>query len=154
MAEPLNGKIAFVTGASRGIGRAIARKLATAGCDLAVAYYNSHREAEAVCTEIRALGRRACAVQGNVADPASIDDLVDRFRREFDRVDILVSNAASGVLKPLQELTLSHWRWCLETNAFALNLLVQRFLPLMSNGGRVIALSSLGAQRAIPRTAS
>ncbi len=72
------------------------------------------------------------------------------FRRHFDRLDILVSNAASGVLKPTTEMTLKHWRWCMETNALALNLLAQRGLPLMQDGGRIIAMSSLGASRAMP----
>jgi enoyl-[acyl-carrier protein] reductase III len=72
------------------------------------------------------------------------------FRKHFDRLDILVSNAASGVLKPTLELSLKHWRWCLETNALALNLLTQRAVLLMPSGGRIIAISSLGAVRAIP----
>jgi len=72
------------------------------------------------------------------------------FGKRFDRLDILVSNAASGVLKPTVEMTLKHWRWCLETNALALNLLTQRGLPLMVPGTRIVALSSLGAQRAMP----
>lgn len=148
--QPLSGKIALVTGASRGIGRAIARKLAGAGCDVAVGYFNNRREAEAVCEEIRALGRRTQLLRGNVGDPASVSELVDSFRNEFDHLDFLVSNAASGVLKPASELTLKHWRWCLEINALALNLLTQRLTQIMPPGSRVVALSSLGAQRAIP----
>jgi enoyl-[acyl-carrier protein] reductase III len=146
----LAGKIALVTGAARGIGRAVALKLARAGCDVAANYYNSADEAEALCAEIRALGRRACAIQASVGVPDSVDELFAEFRKHFDRIDILVSNAASGVLKPTTEMTLKHWRWCLETNALALNLLTQRALPLMPAGGRVIALSSLGASRAMP----
>ncbi len=61
-----------------------------------------------------------------------------------------MSNAASGVLKPALEMTLKHWRWCLETNALALNLLAQQAVPLMGPGGSIIALSSLGAARAMP----
>src|SRR5213075_1365092 len=66
MAEPLAGKVALVTGAARGIGRATARKLAAAGCDVAVNYYNSADEAASLCEEIRSLGRRACALQASV----------------------------------------------------------------------------------------
>jgi enoyl-[acyl-carrier protein] reductase III len=150
MAGALAGKVALVTGGARGMGRAIASKLAAAGCDVAVNYYNSADEAEALCVELRALGRRAVALQGSVAIPDSVDEIFSGFRAHFDRLDILVSNAASGVLKPTTEMTLKHWRWCLETNALALNLLVQRALPLMSEGGRIIAMSSMGAQRAMP----
>ncbi|MBK9114377.1 MAG: enoyl-[acyl-carrier-protein] reductase FabL [Betaproteobacteria bacterium] len=150
MADALTGKVALVTGAARGIGRAVATKLAAAGCDVAVNYYNSAEAAEALCAEIRAGGRRACAIQGSVGIPDSVDEVFAEFRKHFDRLDIVVSNAASGVLKPTVEMTLKHWRWCLETNALALNLLVQRALPLMPAGGRVIAMSSLGSQRAMP----
>jgi enoyl-[acyl-carrier protein] reductase III len=150
MLGPLAGKIALVTGGSRGIGRAIAHKLAAAGCDVAVNYYNSHDRAEALCAEIGAMGRRACAIQGNVADPESVRELLAEFRRHFDRLDILVSNAATGVLKPALELSLKHWRWCLEANALALTLLAQGAVPLMPAGGRIVAMSSLGAARAIP----
>jgi enoyl-[acyl-carrier protein] reductase III len=150
MAGTLAGKVALVTGGARGIGRAIALKLASADCDVAVNYYNSADEAEALCTELRGMGRRAVALAGSVGIPDSVDEIIAGFRSHFDRLDILVSNAASGVLKPTTEMTLKHWRWCLETNALALNLLVQRALPLMHGGARVIAMSSMGAQRAMP----
>ena len=150
MSAPLAGKVALVTGAARGIGRAIAQKLASAGCDVAVNYYNSAEEAEALCAEIRALGRRAYALQASVGIPDSVDDMFVEFGKHFDHLDILVSNAASGVLKPALEMTLKHWRWCLETNALALNLLAQRSVSLMPAGARIIAMSSLGASRAMP----
>jgi len=150
MPEPLAGKVALVTGASRGIGRAIAHKLAAAGCDVAANYYNSHEETEALCADIRALGRRAVPIKGSVGIPESVDELFEELRRHFDRLDIVVSNAASGVLKPALEMSLKHWRWCLETNALALNLLAQRAVPMMHAGSGIIALSSLGSERAMP----
>ena len=150
MAATLAGKVALVTGAARGIGRATAKKLAAEGCDVAVNYYNSADAAETLCSEIRAVGRRAVAIAGSVGIPDSVDEMFAEFGKHFDRLDILVSNAASGVLKPTIDMTLKHWRWCLETNALALNLLTQRGLPLMGEGARVIAMSSLGAQRAMP----
>jgi enoyl-[acyl-carrier protein] reductase III len=153
MDQTLTGKIAFITGAARGIGRATALKLARAGCDIAAIYYNSHAEAEELCAAVHALGRRALAIQANVAEPESVAEAFTAFRQQFDRVDIVVSNAAIGVLRPTLELTLKHWRRCLETNALALNLLAQQAAPLMTNGGRMIALSSLGASRAIPHYA-
>jgi enoyl-[acyl-carrier protein] reductase III len=150
MSEVLAGSVALVTGAARGIGRAVALKLASAGCDVVANYYNSHDEAEAVCAEVRGMGRRAVAVKASVGLPESVDELFVELKKHFDRVDIVVSNAASGVLRPTMEMTLKHWRWCMETNAFALNLLAQRAVPMMPSGGRIVAMSSLGALRAMP----
>jgi enoyl-[acyl-carrier protein] reductase III len=148
--KTLQGKVALITGASRGIGRAIALKLAKSGCDVAANYYNSHDEAESLCEAVRSMGRRAVAIQANVASPESVDELLEELRREFPRIDILISNAASGVLKPALEMTVKHWRWCMETNALALNLIVQRAIAMMAGDASVIALSSLGSQRAMP----
>ena len=153
MTEPLANRIAFVTGAARGIGRAIALKLAAAGCDVAVVYHTSQEEAEAVCQAISELGRRVLALQADVSEPESVADAFAAFREKFTRLDIVVSNAAIGVLRPALKLTLKHWRRCMETNALALNLLAQEAVPLMGKGGRIIALSSLGASRAIPHYA-
>jgi enoyl-[acyl-carrier protein] reductase III len=150
MSEPLIGKVALVTGAARGIGRAIARRLAAAGCDVAINYYNSHDEAELLAADIRALGRRACVIKASVGIPESVKELFATLGKEFGRIDIVVSNAASGVLKPALEMSLKHWRWCMETNALALNLLAQGAVPMMHEGGRIIAISSLGAARAMP----
>ncbi|HTX20981.1 MAG TPA: SDR family oxidoreductase [Candidatus Aquilonibacter sp.] len=146
----LAGKVAFITGGARGIGRAVALKLAEAGCDVAVVYHNSHEEAAAVCAQIQALGQKSLAVQADVADPESLREAFETFRKEFSRVDIVISNAAIGVLKPAMEMTLKHFRRCLETNALALNSLAQNAVPLMSEGGCLIGLSSLGSVRAIP----
>jgi enoyl-[acyl-carrier protein] reductase III len=150
MPLPLAGKTALVTGAARGIGRAVAHKLASAGCDVVVNYYNSHQEADALAAELRAMGRRALTVKASVGLPDSVDEMFGELKKEFDRIDLVVSNAASGVLKPTMEMTLKHWRWCMETNALALNLLAQHAVPMMTSGGRIIAMSSLGSLRAMP----
>jgi len=147
---PLAGRVALVTGGARGIGRAIVRKLAAAGCDVAVNYYSSHDEAERLCDEIEVTGRRAVPIQASVAEPDSVAELFGAFGRHFPSLDILISNAASGVLKPVESLTLKHWRWCLETNAFALAELTRHAAPLMPPGSRIIAMSSLGAARTLP----
>jgi len=146
----LAGKVALVSGASRGIGRAIALKLACAGCDVAAIYHNAHDQARTLCDEIATMGRQACAIQANVGSPESVSELFSEFSRTFSRLDILVSNAASGVLKPALDMTLKHWRWCLETNALALNLLAQGAVPLMPEDGRIIAMTGLGSRFALP----
>ncbi|MDF1826699.1 MAG: enoyl-[acyl-carrier-protein] reductase FabL [Legionellaceae bacterium] len=149
----LANRVALITGGARGIGRATALKLARAGADIAIVYFNSSDEADLVVKEIEALGRRAVAFQANVADHASVKDLFKAFKTYFDSLDILVSNAASGVLKPALKMSTKHWRWCMETNALALNHLVTEARPLMPQGSSVVALSSLGAARAIPNYA-
>jgi enoyl-[acyl-carrier protein] reductase III len=146
-------KTALITGGARGIGKATALKLADGGCDIAIVYYNSSEEAEELVKIITAKGRKAVAFQANVADHQSIKELFTQFKTHFNHLDILVSNAASGVLKPALKMTTKHWRWCMETNALALNHLVTEGLSLMPRGSRVIALSSLGASRAIPQYA-
>lgn len=153
MTLPFINKVALITGGARGIGRACALKLAHAGCDVAIVYYNSSDEAVALVDEIQALGRRAQAIQANVADQQSVKDLFTQYREQFDTLHFLVSNAASGVLKPASLMSTKHWRWCMETNALALNHLVNEGRAMMPRGGRVIALSSLGAHRAIPNYA-
>ncbi len=146
-------KVALITGGARGIGRATALKFARAGCDVAIVYYNSSDEAERLVADIEALGRRAVAFQANVADQASVKALFDAFSQTFDHLDFLISNAASGVLKSALSMSTKHWRWCMETNALALNHLATAFRAVMPKGSRIVALSSLGASRAIPNYA-
>lgn len=153
MSQVLANKVALITGGARGIGKASALKLAKSGCDIAIVYYNSSDEAAALINEIQSLGRRAIAIQANVADHQSVKGMFAQFREHFDSLDFLVSNAASGVLKPAMNMSTKHWRWCMETNALALNHLVSEGRSMMPWGSRVIALSSLGAHRAIPNYA-
>ena len=143
----------MVTGGARGIGEAICRRLARAGCGVCINYYSSADEAEALSLELEDLGVQSFAFQANVTDQPAVKEMIEAIREKFGKLDILVSNAASGVLRPALEMTKKHWRWCLETNALALNHLVQQARPLMGQGSRVLALSSLGAQRAIPEYA-
>jgi enoyl-[acyl-carrier protein] reductase III len=143
-------KVALVTGGARGIGKATVLKFAQTGADIALIYYNSSDEAKILVEEITSLGRKAVAIQANVADLPSVKEMYTLFREHFNRLDFLISNAASGVLKPTLKMTTKHWRWCMEINALALNHLVTEGLALMRAGSRVIALSSLGARKAIP----
>jgi len=149
----LKGKVALITGGAKGIGKATAMKLANEGCDIAIVYYNSSDKAAETVTELQSLGCKAVAIQANVADHRSIKEMFAALKNHFDKIDIIVSNAASGVLKPALKMSTKHWRWCLETNALALNHLASEGYSLMPRGGRIIALSSLGSIRAIPNYA-
>ena len=97
----LAGKVALVTGGSRGIGAAVARALASAGADVAITYLNSRQAAENVAAEIRAQGVRALSVRADQADPAAASAVVRQVADEFGRLDILVNNAAVAVLGPI-----------------------------------------------------
>ncbi|MBA4697679.1 MAG: enoyl-[acyl-carrier-protein] reductase FabL [Legionella sp.] len=150
---PLQNKVALITGGSRGIGRATALKLASVGCDIAIVYYNGSDEAAQTAIAVEQMGRKAIVIQANVADPQSIREMFKQFQRFSSELHFLISNAASGVLKPALEMSTKHWRWCMETNALALNYLAIHGHPLMPKNTRIIAMSSLGAQKAIPNYA-
>jgi enoyl-[acyl-carrier protein] reductase III len=145
----LQGKIALVTGGSRGIGRAIALRLAGSGADVVVNYVRHRKDAEETAAAVEACGRRCLIVKANVANNNDVAAMMQVISQTFARLDILVSNAASGVLKPALELTERHWNWAMDINARAMLTLVQQALPLMSRGGRILAVSSLGSVRAI-----
>ncbi len=146
----LQGKVALITGGSRGIGRAIALRLAENGVDIVVNYVRHRKNAEATVAAIEEYGVRCLAVKANVAKDADVDRMFDEIRKIYPRLDILVSNAASGVLKPVMELTTRHWDWAMDINARALLSLSQHAVKMMDNGGRIMAVSSLGAVRAVP----
>lgn len=151
----LSGQVALITGGSRGIGRAIAVRLAEAGADVAINYLRQRTAADETVKLIEQTGRRALAIRANVGEPENIPEMIDEIRRTFGRLDILVSNAASGVLKPALELNAHHWHWTMDINAGTLLPLTQHSLPLMlPRGGHIIAVSSLGSVRAIPNYAA
>ncbi len=145
----LDGKVALVTGSSRGIGKAIALKLAAAGVNMVVNYIRHRRDAEETASQIEAQGVRCLVVKANVANDDDVAAAFAQIRSEFGRLDILVSNAASGVLKPAMELDSRHWNWAMDINARALLTLAQNAVPLMGNSGRIMAVSSMGAVRAV-----
>ncbi|MCW5206001.1 enoyl-[acyl-carrier-protein] reductase FabL [Desulfobulbus sp. F5] len=146
----LKGKAALVTGGSRGIGRAIALRLAEHGADIVVNYVRHRSDAEETAAAVERHGVRCLAIKANVAEEKDVLAMFEQIRAEYQRIDILVSNAASGVLKPVMELTQRHWDWAMDINARAMLTLTQQAVPLMAPGGRVLAISSLGAVRAVP----
>jgi enoyl-[acyl-carrier protein] reductase III len=150
----LSGHRALITGASRGIGRAVALRLASAGACIALNYLRRTSAAEAVADEIRAAGGTCVLVRGNVADPDHVPRVASETVEALGGIDIVVSNAATGVLRPALELTPKHLQVTMETNAFALLELAKACVPHMPAGGRILAMSSLGATRVIPEYAA
>lgn len=145
----ITGKVALVTGGSRGIGKAIAIRLAEHGMDIVVNYVRHKQDAMAVAEEIEQRGQRCLLVKANVGKESDVQEMFAQIGEEFGSLDVLVSNAASGVLKPVLELTERHWNWAMNINARAMLSLVQNGMPLMKEGSRVIGVSSLGSVRAI-----
>ncbi|MDW7771739.1 MAG: enoyl-[acyl-carrier-protein] reductase FabL [Desulfobulbaceae bacterium] len=146
----LHGKVVLITGGSRGIGRAIGLRLAENGADVVINYVRHRRDAEETVAIIEEKGVKCLAVKANVAQEDDVIRMFDEIREKYERLDILVSNAASGVLKPAMELTTRHWNWAMDINARALLTLAQHAVPMMERGGRIMAVSSLGAVRAVP----
>lgn len=148
MLDDLTGKIALVTGASRGIGRAIAIALAEAGANVAVNYRSSHEEAEETCAEIEKLGRRAVAVQADVSIAAEVARLVSIVEAELGSVEILVNNAGVTRPQPVAEITEEDWDQIIAVNLKSVFLVTQAVLPKMraARWGRIVNLSSVAAQ--------
>jgi enoyl-[acyl-carrier protein] reductase III len=145
----LKDKLALITGGGRGIGRAIALQLAREGADVLINYVR-HPDAAAETAEAAgALGVRAATLRANVADAAQVARMFAEIRARFGYLDVLVNNSASGVNRPIQELTAHHWDWTLNVNARGAWLCASAALPLMQarGGGAVVNLSSLGAGR-------
>jgi enoyl-[acyl-carrier protein] reductase III len=145
----VNEKVAVVTGSSRGIGKAIALRLAKEGYNIVVNYARSKTAALETAKEIEALGRKALVVKANVGDVEKIKAMFTQVDEAFGRVDVLINNAASGVLRPAMELEESHWNWTMDINTKALLFCAQEAAKRMEKvgGGKIVSISSLGAIR-------
>lgn len=146
--DNLTGKVALVTGASRGIGRAIAVALARVGVDVAVNYQTQVAQAEEVCTQIRQCGRRTIAVQADVSQADAVNRLVETVERELGPIEILVNNAGIARRIPIDQITEADWDLMIDTNLKSVFLVTQRVLPVMraNRWGRIINLGSIAAQ--------
>jgi enoyl-[acyl-carrier protein] reductase III len=149
----LKGRTALVTGASRGIGRACALRLAQAGSDVIINYLNSEDKARHLAAEVQNLGCRALTVKADVTEREDLESMVGHIEERFGQLDLIVSNVAAGGFRPLAQAELLHFRAAMESNVMPTLNLVQCALPMLKRsafGARVIALSSHGSQRAIP----
>ncbi|GJF32125.1 3-oxoacyl-ACP reductase [Kitasatospora sp. NE20-6] len=143
----LAGKVALVTGGSRGIGAAVALRLAEDGADVALTYRGGAERAEAVAARIRAMGRRGWAVRADSADPQEVGAVVDAVAERFGRLDILVNNAGVGVLGPIGDITPEDVDRVLAVNVRAPFLFAQAASGRLADDGRIITIGSCIAKR-------
>ena len=147
----LEGKVALVTGGSRGIGRAIALELANEGADVIINYLRHRTAAQNTAEEIRQKGRQAHTIKANVGEPEKIESMFAEIADKFGHLDILVNNAASGVARKAMDLDERGWAWTMDINARAFLLCAQRAARLMEGrGGKIVAISSLGSRLVMP----
>jgi len=149
----LSGNVALVTGGSRGIGRATAINFAKAGCDVIINYVTSKKAAEKTAEEIVAMGRRVAIVKADVSEEDDVCSMMEFIGDTFGRLDILVSNAATGGFRTLLATTANNFEAAMNTNVRALIFLVQGAVPLMDQTegrGKIVAVSSHGSHMAIP----
>ena len=148
LSPDLDQRIALVTGASRGIGKAVALMLARAGADVAVNYHERAEEARAVVEAIRALGRRAIAIGADVSSAAAVAAMTQAIAEQLGPVDILVNNAGIGLIRSIDELTEAEFDTTLAVNLKSVFLCTQAVLPHMRarRWGRIVNISS-GAAR-------
>ena len=146
----LKGKVALITGGSRGIGRAITLKLAAEGADVIINYFRKKSAAELTAQEARDKGVAAHIIKANVGEQEKIDSMFDEIAEKFGRLDILINNAASGVARSGLDLDSRGWDWTMDINARAFLLCAQRAVRLMKNGGKMVSISSLGSRLAWP----
>ncbi len=149
----LAGHVALVTGSSRGIGRACAIRLAEAGADVIVNYVTSQSAANEVAEQVQKLGRRAAVVKADVSEYDDVASMLDFVKEKFGRLDVLISNAATGGFRPLLETNARNFEAAMNTNVRSLLFLVQAAMPLLerkTGRAKVITLSSHGSRIAIP----
>lgn len=147
--KELSGKVALITGGTKGIGKSVAIKLAEMGADVVVNYFRSRNAAEATLEELRKLGSNAHAVRLNIGNHEKVPRLFEEIKEKYGRLDVLISNAALGLFTPALEISDKAWHLSMDTNAEAFLHVVQLGHGLMPDGSKIVALSSLGTSRYI-----
>ena len=142
MSKKLEGKVAVVTGASKGIGASIARHLAAEGASVVVNYASSKEGADKVVAEITGKGGKAIAVQGDVAKQADIDMLFSETKKKYGRLDVLVNNAGVYEFAPLEALTETQFHKIFNLNVLGLLLTTQTAAKYLGEGGSIINIGS------------
>ncbi len=144
--DKLEGKVALITGADSGIGRAVALAFAREGADILISYLNEDEDAQETARVVREAGRRALTVSGDIQEEAHCIELVQRAVRELGHLDILVNNAAfQNVVDDIQELTSADWDRAFKTNIYAMFYLSKEALKVLPAGGTIINTTSIQA---------
>lgn len=148
----LADKIALVTGGGRGIGKAIALRLARDGADVGINYFRNREPAEETARAIEALGRRAFIVKANVGEVDELQAMIGNVHDELGGLDILINNAASGYNRSVLDQRVKGWDWTMNINARATLFGAQTAAPLMAarGGGAIVNISSFGGHRVLP----
>jgi 3-oxoacyl-[acyl-carrier protein] reductase len=146
----LNDKIAMVTGASSGIGAAVALTLAEEGADVVLAYNQDHAGASQHAQRIASNGGRAWLRQMDLSNPEAISAAIEQLKTDIDRLDLLILCAGYNHVTPLQEITPDEWNKVLNINLSGVFYLVQAVLPLMSDGASIITVASVAAHTGAP----
>jgi 3-oxoacyl-[acyl-carrier protein] reductase len=145
--RPLAGKVALVTGGSRGIGAAIAKRLAADGASVAVTYSKGADAASSIVTEIERGGGKALAIQADAADADAVRNAVERTVRTLGRLDVLVNNAGTAIPKTFEETTLEEMDRLIDINVRGVFVATQAALKHMKSGGRIIMIGSAVGER-------
>ena len=149
MAKNLEGKVALITGGSRGIGAAIAKRLAADGANVAITYTKGADAAASVAKEIERAGRKAIAIQADAADADAVKAAVEKTVKTFGRLDVLVNNAGTAVPKRFEETTLEELDRLMDINVRGVFVATQAALKHMKSGGRIISIGSAVGERAL-----
>ncbi len=143
------GKVALITGGTKGIGKSIALKLAAGGANVAVNYLRSRNAADQTMQELNELGGDHLAIRCNIGNHEKMPKVFEEVKEKYGKLDILVSNAALGLFTSAMELDEKAWHLSMDTNAWAFLKLVQMAHDIMPDGSKIVALSSLGSVRYI-----
>ncbi|MCI0423984.1 MAG: SDR family oxidoreductase [Acidobacteria bacterium] len=147
-------KVVLVTGGTRGLGRAISLQLASQGAQIIAGYFQNETAAESFMSEVETRAYRCAAVRANLMTSTGLQTLVDHITMEHGHLDAFIHNAATGVHKPLKELTQRHLSIVWQVNVAAFFELALKLRPLMGKGSRIVAISSEGAFKAVERYGS
>lgn len=147
MTQPLKGKVALVTGASRGIGTAVAKRLAAEGADVAITYIEGKERAAEVVHAIEVSGGRAVSIRADSADPKAVESAVTETVKTFGRLDILVNNAGIAVIAPFDQFSLADFDKMVAVNIRGAFVAIQHASRHMRDGGRIIMIGSVNADR-------